>query len=191
MRVVTVYADDDPEDAVAGAIGSCRRPTTVANARAPARWRSAAEVEPTSLAVGERRRCGVWQLVWRSQCGGARASGGEQGGARVGGPATAVERYGKLDVLLNNAGIAGGAPIDEHSREDWDTILAVNLTGAFNGIQAAVPAMKNTGRGSIVAHLVDRGANRTARPERHPLREAERMLGEGKQIPDAAKELGI
>jgi 3alpha(or 20beta)-hydroxysteroid dehydrogenase len=64
--------------------------------------------------------------------------------------ATAVERYGKLDVLVNNAGIAQAAPIDQYPRADWDRILAVNLTGAFNGIQAAVPAMKNAGGGSIV-----------------------------------------
>ena len=64
--------------------------------------------------------------------------------------ATAVERYGKLDVLVNNAGIAQAAPIDQYPRADWDKILAVNLTGAFNGIQAAVPAMKNAGGGSII-----------------------------------------
>ena len=64
--------------------------------------------------------------------------------------ATAVERYGKLDVLLEQRRHRRWRPIDEYSREDWDTILAVNLTGAFNGIQPAVPAMKNTGRGSIV-----------------------------------------
>jgi 3alpha(or 20beta)-hydroxysteroid dehydrogenase len=64
--------------------------------------------------------------------------------------ATAVERYGKLDVLVNNAGIAQAAPIDQYPRADWDKILAVNLTGVFNGIQAAVPAMKNAGGGSIV-----------------------------------------
>ena len=48
VRGVTVYADDDPEDAVAGAIGSCRRPTTVANARAPAR--ATGNAEPARLA---------------------------------------------------------------------------------------------------------------------------------------------
>ena len=64
--------------------------------------------------------------------------------------ATAVETYGTLNVLVNNAGIAGAAPIDEYSPEDWDAIVAVNLTGVFNGIQAAVPAMKAAGGGSIV-----------------------------------------
>ena len=64
--------------------------------------------------------------------------------------ATAVERYGKLDVLVNNAGIAQAAPIDQYPHADWDKILAVNLTGPFNGIQAAVPAMKNADGGSIV-----------------------------------------
>ena len=47
-------------------------------------------------------------------------------------------------------GIAGAAPIDQNSVPDWEKIVAVNLTGAFNGIQAVVPAMKKAGAGSIV-----------------------------------------
>jgi 3alpha(or 20beta)-hydroxysteroid dehydrogenase len=64
--------------------------------------------------------------------------------------ATAVERYGRLDALVNNAGIAGLGPIDAYPREAWDRIVAVNLTGVFNGIQAALPALQQAGGGSIV-----------------------------------------
>ena len=51
-----------------------------------------------------------------------------------------------LSVLVNNAGIANYGPIDQYSRADWDRIIAVNLTGVFNGIQAAIPALKARGR---------------------------------------------
>ena len=62
----------------------------------------------------------------------------------------AVKTYGTLNVLVNNAGIASYGPIDQYSHVDWDRIIAVNLTGVFNGIQAAIPALKDAGGGSIV-----------------------------------------
>ncbi len=64
--------------------------------------------------------------------------------------AAAVATYGKLDVLVNNAGIAIPGRIDEYSPASWDKLVAVNLTGVFNGIQAAVPALVRAGGGSIV-----------------------------------------
>ena len=63
---------------------------------------------------------------------------------------TAVDRYGKLDVLVNNAGILLRAKIEETTEEDWDRIMAVNAKGVFLGTKCAIPAMRRAGGGSIV-----------------------------------------
>jgi NAD(P)-dependent dehydrogenase (short-subunit alcohol dehydrogenase family) len=59
-------------------------------------------------------------------------------------------RFGCLDALVNNAGIAVFAPILETSEEDWSRILAVNLTGPFLCTKAAAPLMREHGGGAIV-----------------------------------------
>jgi len=64
--------------------------------------------------------------------------------------ATAVERYGKLNVLVNNAGILLRAKIEATSEEDWDRIMAVNVKGVFLGTKCALPAMRQAGGGSII-----------------------------------------
>ena len=63
---------------------------------------------------------------------------------------TAVSAYGKLDVLLNNAGILIRKNIEETTEEDWDRIFAVNAKGVFLGTKAAIPAMRDAGGGSII-----------------------------------------
>jgi 3alpha(or 20beta)-hydroxysteroid dehydrogenase len=62
----------------------------------------------------------------------------------------AVERFGGLHVLVNNAGIAGGAPIAQHSLADYERLVAVNQVGVFLGIRAAIAPMTEAGGGSIV-----------------------------------------
>jgi NAD(P)-dependent dehydrogenase (short-subunit alcohol dehydrogenase family) len=63
----------------------------------------------------------------------------------------AVEkRFGRLDALVNNAGVAVFAPLLETSDADWSRILAVNLTGPFLCAKAAAPLMREHGGGAIV-----------------------------------------
>jgi NAD(P)-dependent dehydrogenase (short-subunit alcohol dehydrogenase family) len=63
----------------------------------------------------------------------------------------AREHFGGLDVLCNVAGITGPiVPTGEYSSDSWDEVLAVNLTGAFTTIRAALPALIASGSGSIV-----------------------------------------
>lgn len=62
---------------------------------------------------------------------------------------TAVEKFGKLDVIFNNAGIYEWTSVDNTPTEIWDRIIAVNLRGAFLGTKYAVPHLKKT-RGVIV-----------------------------------------
>jgi NAD(P)-dependent dehydrogenase (short-subunit alcohol dehydrogenase family) len=59
-------------------------------------------------------------------------------------------RFGRLDALVNNAGIAMFAPILQTSDEDWNRVLAVNLTGPFLCTKAAVPLMREHGGGAVV-----------------------------------------
>ncbi|WP_293856235.1 SDR family NAD(P)-dependent oxidoreductase [uncultured Alsobacter sp.] len=61
-----------------------------------------------------------------------------------------TERFGRLDALVNNAGTAVFKPILDTTPEEWNRVLAVNLTGPFLCSQAAVPAMAETGGGAIV-----------------------------------------
>jgi NAD(P)-dependent dehydrogenase (short-subunit alcohol dehydrogenase family) len=60
------------------------------------------------------------------------------------------KRFGRLDALVNNAGVAVFTPLLETSDADWSRILAVNLTGPFLCVKAAAPLMREHGGGAIV-----------------------------------------
>lgn len=61
-----------------------------------------------------------------------------------------LEKYGKLDVLVNNAGILLLKPLEETSEEEWKKVFHVNIMGVFFGCKHAVEGMKKAGGGSII-----------------------------------------
>lgn len=64
--------------------------------------------------------------------------------------ATTLNSFGKLDILVNNAGIYKWAQVEETTSELWDQTMDINAKGVFLGTKHAIPAMRNSGGGSIV-----------------------------------------
>jgi 3-oxoacyl-[acyl-carrier protein] reductase len=65
----------------------------------------------------------------------------------------ALEEYGTLDIMVNNAGIGRIAPALEMTEEEWKDVIDVNLTGVFFGAQAAGNAMAEQGRGGHIINI--------------------------------------
>jgi cyclopentanol dehydrogenase len=64
--------------------------------------------------------------------------------------AATLGRFGKLDILINNAGIFRTGRVEETSSAEWDQVMDINAKGVFLGAKAAIPAMREAGGGSII-----------------------------------------
>ena len=64
--------------------------------------------------------------------------------------ASVLERYGRIDVMVNNAGVSQAKGLLDISEGEWDRILTVNLKGVFNWCKAVAPAMLGQGGGRII-----------------------------------------
>ena len=87
-------------------------------------------------------RCGIRALHSAADIGKP-----EQAAAMV---AQAHDRLGSLDILVNNAGVQFTAPMQDFPDEQWDRIIAINLSGAFHTTKAAIPGMRARGWGRVI-----------------------------------------
>jgi len=77
---------------------------------------------------------------------------------------TAVQRFGRIDVILNNAGVMPHSPLERLKVEDWERMIDVNIKGVLYGIAAALPHMQRQKSGhvinvsSVAGHLVRPGS---------------------------------
>jgi NADP-dependent 3-hydroxy acid dehydrogenase YdfG len=107
-----------------------------------------------AVAVGARRADRLEDLVGRIEAGGGRAMAlpvdvGEETRARAF-VEQARERLGRLDVLVNNAGVMLLGPFEESDPEEWRRMIDVNLYGVLYPTAAALPLMREQGSGHIV-----------------------------------------
>lgn len=111
--------------------------------------------EGADVVLGARRATELQRVVESIKDAGGRATflAGDvrETGYAAGLVEHAIKSFGKLDGAFNNAGIVGDmVPVPEMKVENWSDVLAVNLTSAFHGARAQIPALRKQGGGSIV-----------------------------------------
>jgi len=99
-----------------------------------------------------------------------------------------VERFGRLDVLVNNAAIASSTRIEQLTEDEWRATIDTNLTAAFFCIQAVIPSMKKHGYGRIINVSSSAGRSVSTLAGAHYTAAKAGMLGLTRA---AAKELGV
>ncbi|QRP50166.1 SDR family oxidoreductase [Amycolatopsis sp. FDAARGOS 1241] len=114
-----------------------------------------------AVVLGARRTDRLGSLVTRIRAEGGRAELLEVDVTRRADPealvALAVDRFGRLDVLVSNAGVARTAPVANLDVDDWDAMIDVNLRGVLHGIAAALPVFRRQGRGHFVTTVSTSG----------------------------------
>ena len=92
--------------------------------------------------------------------------------------ASTLARFGKLDVLVNNAGIGDTGKVEDTTVEAWDRVMDVNAKGVFLGTKAAIPELRRSGGGSIIniSSQVGLVGTETASPQYQASKGAVRML---------------
>lgn len=78
---------------------------------------------------------------------------------RVAAVETEVNRYGKLDLLVNNGGIAVWRHLADITPQEWDRVMEVNAKGVFLGTKAVIPELRKAGGGSNLTSLPSRGTD--------------------------------
>ncbi|MEU0464742.1 SDR family oxidoreductase [Amycolatopsis sp. NPDC006131] len=114
-----------------------------------------------AVVLGARRGERLASLVERIRDAGGRAEMLEVDVTRRGDLAElvglAVDRFGRLDVLVSNAGIASLAPVADLEVDAWDAMIDVNVRGVLYGIAAAMPVFRSQGRGHFVTTVSTSG----------------------------------
>jgi NADP-dependent 3-hydroxy acid dehydrogenase YdfG len=117
--------------------------------------------EGHAVVLGARRRERLDEVVERITARGGRALGVVTDVTSYGDVQglvdTAVREYGRLDVLVSNAGIAKTGLVAEGDVADWDAMIDVNLRGVLHGIAAALPVFRQQGAGHFVTTLSTSG----------------------------------
>jgi NADP-dependent 3-hydroxy acid dehydrogenase YdfG len=114
-----------------------------------------------AVVLGARRTDRLDSLVGRIRAAGGRAEALDVDVTRRADlerlVALALERYGRLDVLVGNAGVARTTPVADLDVDDWDLMIDVNLRGVLHGIAAALPVFRRQGRGHFVTTVSTSG----------------------------------